>query len=92
MHLVAPQWLACSDVIRYLRDKKRLANLRRSREKVRARVQQTIYNRRPALPTPPFWLAMAIICVFNDFTSFLIGVVMCLHSSPGNDKSRHLNK
>src|SRR5699024_12250463 len=41
------------------------------------------------LPTPPFWLAMAMICVFNDFTSFLIGVVMCLHSSPGNDKSRH---
>ena len=24
------------------------------------------------LPTPPFWLAMAMICVFNDFTSFLI--------------------
>ena len=44
------------------------------------------------LPTPPFWLAMAIICVFNDFTSFLIGVVMCLHSSPGNDKSRHLKQ
>src|SRR5699024_8895010 len=44
------------------------------------------------LPTPPFWLAMAMICVFNDFTSFLIGVVMCLHSSPGNDKSRHLKQ
>ena len=24
--------------------------------------------------------------------SFLIGVVMCLHSSPGNDKSRHLKQ
>ena len=33
-----------------------------------------------------------MICVFNDFTSFLIGVVMCLHSSPGNDKSRHLKQ
>ena len=44
------------------------------------------------LPTPPFWLVMAMICVFNDFTSFLIGVVMCLHSSPGNDKSRHLKQ
>ena len=43
-------------------------------------------------PTPPFWLVMAMICVFNDFTSFLIGVVMCLHSSPGNDKSRHLKQ
>ena len=29
---------------------------------------------------------------FKDFTSFLIGVVMCLHSSPGNDKSRHLKQ
>lgn len=26
------------------------------------------------LPTPPFWLAMAMICVFIDFTSFLIVV------------------
>ena len=24
-------------------------------------------------PTPPFWLATAMICVFNDFTSFLFG-------------------
>ena len=28
------------------------------------------------LPTPPFWLATAMICGFNDFTSFLIG---CCH-------------
>ena len=38
------------------------------------------------LLTPPFWLAMAMICVFIIITSFLIGVVMCLHSSPGNKK------
>lgn len=44
------------------------------------------------LPTPSFWLVMAMICVFNDFTSFLIGVVMCLHSSPGNDKSHNLKQ
>src|SRR5699024_7047580 len=36
------------------------------------------------LPTPPFWLAMAMICVFNDFTSFL----NCSMAS-GNRKSRH---
>ena len=34
--------------------------------------------------TPPFWLAMAMICVFNDFTSFL----NCSMAS-GNRKSRH---
>ena len=36
------------------------------------------------LPTPPFWLAMAMICVFIDFTSFLIIAV-----ASGNRKSRH---
>ena len=36
------------------------------------------------LPTPPFWLAMAMICVFIDFTSFLIVSV-----ASGNRKSRH---
>jgi hypothetical protein len=36
------------------------------------------------LPTPPFWLAMAMICVFIDFTSFLIVAV-----ASGNRKSRH---
>ena len=35
-------------------------------------------------PTPPFWLAMAMICVFIDFTSFLIIAV-----ASGNRKSRH---
>ena len=48
MHLVAPQRLACADVTRYLRDEKRLAYFRRTSEKVRARVQQTVYYRRPA--------------------------------------------
>ena len=48
MHLVTPQRLACADVIRYLRNEKRFANLRRSREKLRALVQQTVYYRRPA--------------------------------------------
>ncbi len=32
------------------------------------------------------------LCVHFAITSFLFGVVMCLNSSPGNDKSRHLNK
>jgi hypothetical protein len=36
------------------------------------------------LPTPPFWLAMAMICVFINFTSFLIVAV-----ASGNRKSRH---
>ena len=36
------------------------------------------------MPTPPFWLAMAMICVFIDFTSFLIIAV-----ASGNRKSRH---
>ena len=36
------------------------------------------------LPTPPFWLAMAMICVFIDFTSFLIVAI-----ASGNRKSRH---
>ena len=36
------------------------------------------------LPTPPFWLTMAMICVFIDFTSFLIVAV-----ASGNRKSRH---
>ena len=36
------------------------------------------------MPTPPFWLAMAMICVFIDFTSFLIVSV-----ASGNRKSRH---
>ena len=36
------------------------------------------------MPTPPFWLAMAMICVFIDFTSFLIVAV-----ASGNRKSRH---
>ena len=39
------------------------------------------------LPTPPFWLAMAMICVFNDFTSFL----NCSMAS-GNRKKPPLQK
>ena len=49
MDFVAPQCFARADMIGDLRHQKRLADLGRAREDVRARVEQAVDNGRPAL-------------------------------------------
>ena len=44
------------------------------------------------LPTPPFWLATAMICGFNDFTSFLIGCCVCACGKEDSITSETLEK